>query len=354
MSEEEDEEGLRHRSFLLGALFDSNDDQEGIAAKTGKFANNEYNMVNRRKYTRITRIAQHDTWDCGIACLLMISLWLRDVKVHDLAEAGNKRSLERKWLMLEVGTESIWTSDLMWQLQYWKTNRKPWWSFVTRLGGGIFDHTSFQEESKRHITFVLASKEIMNADESYRNFEYYQNAFEEDQSRVASTFQKLREHNVPMLQTGTQTCCDGEECKKGLHLSTIIEVVEREDCVAIVLLDNNVLQPGIIDQNNAPVMDDEASKTSSLPYAGHYVILCGTSNDPKHVFIANAGEESGGLSSEEDCLDMQFCFVVCNPDPSSTHVESNYVYVKPERFEAAWRAEGTDEDIIFLRKLPNR
>ena len=28
----------------------------------------------------------------------------------------------------------------------------------------------------------------------------------------------------------------------------------------------------------------------------------------------------------------------------------NYIFVTPSRLEAFWRAQGTDEDIIFLRK----
>ena len=343
-NEEEDEEESRRRLFLLRALFDTDCDRKQKTAQHNEFAHNQCNEVNRREHTRVTRIAQIDTWDCGIACLLMISEWLRDDKERDFGGVKSKRALERKKLLSEIGTESIWTSDLMWQLQSWKTKRKPWWSFLAR---GIFAGAGFQEENKSDFTFVLASKQIMDADDSYRNFQYYQKAFEEDQSRVTSTFRYLREQNVPMLQTVDQSSSNGETAKKGLSLSTVVEIVQREDCVAIVLLDNNELLPSATGQNNALEADDAKSKFSRLPYAGHYVILCGTSNDPKHVEIANAGEDTRGEGHFEE-----FCFVVCNPDSPSTRADSNYTFVTPQRLEAAWRAEGTDEDIIFLRKIP--
>mmetsp|Transcript_13851 Transcript_13851/g.34800 ORF Transcript_13851/g.34800 Transcript_13851/m.34800 type:complete len:344 (-) Transcript_13851:182-1213(-) len=338
-NDEEDEEESRRRLFLLRTLFGTDCDRKQAAAQHNEFANNQWNEVNRRKHTRITRIAQIDTWDCGIACLLMISQWLRDDKERDFGDVKSKRTLERKWLLSEVGTESIWTSDLMWQLQSWKTRRKPWWSFVAQ---GIFAGAGFQEEYKSNFNFVLASKQIIDADESYRNFQYYQKAFEEDQSRVASTFRYLCEQNVPMLQT-----VDQSSAKPGLSLSTVREIVEREDCVAIVLLDNNELLPGATSQNNALEADDATSKFNRLPYAGHYVILCGTSNDPKHVEIANAGEDTRGEGHFQE-----FCFVMCNPDSPSTTADSNYTFVTPQRLETAWRGEGTDDDIIFLRKIP--
>ena len=352
MTNEELVEESRRRLFLFRALFNNDENQEiqeqprqGQCPSTTSSIEHANNKGKRRKYTRLTRIAQLDTWDCGIACLLMIAQWLRNDNdydgARDLMESENNHkncggcfdirvALERKKVLADVGTESIWTSDLMWQLQKWKTRRKTTdlWSFLSWLGATI--HNSSKEST---LAFVLASEQIMGADESYRDFQYYQNAFEEDQSRVASTFRDLHQQNVPMLQTMMkENFGNGGNPGKGLSLSTVIDIVEREDCLAIVLLDNNNL-------------NNNRCEVNQPSYTGHYVILCGTSNDPKHIEIANSGE--GVLYN----CDKEFCFVLCNPDPSSTSAGSNYVFATPQRLEASWRAEGTDEDIIFLRKM---
>ena len=364
MSNDDDEEESRRR-FLFRALFHSDGDHKkgqirphplasasSVETCTTHEIHNRREHVgrDRRKFSKITRISQLETWDCGIACLLMIAKWLRDGRNQDGRcedddeDCRNARmELERTKLLSAVGTESIWTSDLMQQLQLWntKSNTTGLLSSASFLGSGKNLNNGLFEES---LAFVLASQQIMGADESYRDFQYYQNAFEEDHSRVARTFRDLGRQNIQMLQTRTK------DFTKGLSLSTVIEIVERDDCLAIVLLDNAVLKATL-----SNTLDD--GETSPRPqYAGHYVILCGTSDDPKHVEIANAGEkccfhdyDSSGIENEEIATSQEFCFVVCNPDPSSTVMGSNYTFVTPRRLESSWRAQGTDEDIIFLR-----
>ena len=146
-----------------------------------------------------------------------------------------------------------------------------------------------------------------------------------------------------------------------MPLSTVIEIVERDDCLAIVLLDNNCL----LQRTTVNTAENKASNSSipchgpAPPYAGHYVILCGTSDHSSHIEIANSWQtrmrnENRNSSSEGNIENQRkkrsFCFVLCNPDPSSTPSGANYMFVTPELFEASWRAQGTDEDIIFLRK----
>lgn len=396
MNKGEEEEESRRR-FLFNALqlvCDDNKGQKPSGPSTTKLSTGSAN-ANKHKpndfrehgqgnwnYTKVTRIPQLDTWDCGIACLLMITLWLRDDREYDIQFDNNGKEIhhhgedldalseadaehcfrarmapERKKCLSHVGTESIWTSDLMRQLQSWKTRRKgmieskiePWLLSLSSLvaAAGIPSI-----ESGDDFVFVLASKQIMGVDESYKDFHYYQRAFEEDQSRVARTFRDLHRQNVPMLQTTSRV----GHCGRGLSLSTVINIVERDDCLAIVLLDNRVLLATTKNFISTPAPKDNhhgGFETSRPPYAGHYVIICGTSDDPKHVEIANSGEKndhSGPMREEKGETTKAFCFVLCNPDPSSTVPGSNYTFVTPERLEASWRAEGTDEDVIFLRK----
>lgn len=340
-----EEEDSRQRLFLFHSLYNNDEFSLQLPGPVATL-NSSINKGNPRKYTRVTRIAQIDTWDCGVACLLMIDQWLRNdnkyqARCEELKEAETIQNnhqvdkLDRRNILSTIGTESIWTSDLMIQLHSWKTNHKTasWWSSFPRFSG----------ESTSNLAFVLASKQIMSADESYRDFQYYQNAFEEDKARVASTFHDLREKNVPMLQTATNKN-EGE----GLSISTVIEIVEQEDCLAIVLLDNNILFQGTTDQSSHA--NNKGNETDCRPYSGHYVILCGTSTDPKHVEIANCCEETTSCEEATDSVD-NFCFVLCNPDPCCNRDGSNYTFVTPQRLELCWRAHGTDEDIIFVRKI---
>lgn len=366
--DEEEEEESRRR-FLFRALFlDGDNDGDNVAeeqqrsgqstAETSVYPVYSQNNIDRlddgeehgrgsRKctYTKVALISQLETWDCGIACLLMIAHWLRDDREHDCKRCDDNRAK----VLSDVGTESIWTSDLLLQLQSWKTKqmaakeseKEAWFLPSPRsLAAGITG-TIRSEES---LIFALASMQVMVADESYRDFQYYENSFEEDQSRVACTFRDLHRQEVPMLKTTTNSRDDGKQKRggRGLSLSTVIDIVQREDCLAIVLLDNCVLM---------------ATTSQNPVYAGHYIVLCGTSDEPSHVKIANSGESHDHRESlqgdESDEKTERFCFVLCNPDPLSSIAGSNYMYVTPGRLEASWRAKGTDEDIIFLRKTAN-
>jgi len=407
---EDDEEEESRRRFLLEALFivGDGDKKEGLklegqcttkvsstnSVRSSRDKPNDRREHGRgRNYTEVTRITQLDTWDCGIACLLMIALWLRDGGEYESesqrfdVKEGNDREdpyairddgddgddcrdarllSERRKVVSEVETESIWTSDLMRQLQSWKTKRtapsnaepEPWSSSSSRAA-----RTIPGIESEDGIVFVLASQQVVGADESYRDFQYYQNAFEEDQSRVARTFCDLHRQNVPMLRTTVFR--DGLR-GRGLSLSTVIDIVERDDCLAILLLDNCVLLGTAENPASPPIPAPTAGhrdgggssggETTRPPYAGHYVILCGTSDNPKHIEIANSGEtRSWGGSKQGDEEDANgFCFVVCNPDPLFTLSGANYMFVTPDRLKASWKAQGTDEDIIIYENSNSR
>jgi hypothetical protein len=387
-------------------------------------------------YTEIEGIVQIQTWDCGIACLLMISRWLREEEKDDDDDNNNNNNVDAQQeedqivsersdiLSNGVQTKSIWTSDLMWQLHLWKKRNKKNRSTTCSSFSSLFD-------------FVLASQQLMDVDETYKDFQYYQDNFVADQRRIAYTFQELYKERVPMIQTATATTKmktkttnadddDDDDDDDGndnfLSLFTVIEIVRRDDCVAIVLLDNRVLLKCLssssvspssllhhnvddhndhaVDDNNDHAVDDsggdnnnniEANNNYDQPYAGHYVVLCGISYDPRHLEIANQHEncrltaqsrataiaaaasaiskdktnhecntKKNKKSTNNNCKEERtdFCFVLRNPSPSSCwKINTNhdlpsleYMFVTPKQFEASWRASGTDHDIIFIRK----
>jgi Guanylylate cyclase len=196
----------------------------------------------------------------------------------------------------------------MWQLHQWR----------------IDDHYKVF----RH---VLVSKNIATPDQAYGHFSYYRHDFADDQERVSKTFQELCRLGAPMIET------------PNLSFLTVLDVTSRhQDIVAIMLLDNNILR------RTEKMMDNTSNTCQLNEYAGHYVILCGTSDNTQHIQSARTitlyDKNETYISWNKE---REFCCVLANPDPSSL---APYMFVMPEHLEAAWRTVGTDDDIIFLRK----
>jgi hypothetical protein len=144
------------------------------------------------------------------------------------------------------------------------------------------------------FNYLFASK-ALEVDDSHRQLEYYRRAFQEDKARVAKLFQTAQEEGWPMLQV------------TGLDFSKLLNLVKRPDCIAIVLVDNSILRQKI-----------------ASSYSGHYVVL------------------SGVVELGHGAFDLQ----IHNP-ARSEHEE----LVSSALFEKAWRAKGTDDDVIFLVKI---
>jgi hypothetical protein len=242
---------------------------------------------------------------------------------------------EKQTILATIKTESIWTSDVVWQLHQWK----------------LHGDTEF--------TYAVVSKNLSSPDQEYATFDYYHDEFVDDHERVTRTFGELRRLEAPMLET-TQ-----------LSLSVVIELVsQHENCIAIVLLDNSILKGKRYTTDATTTSSDNHSNSSSKDnnynkscnsssgskYAGHYVILCGTSNDPQHWKAAKDLERGDCVTSTNDSSDdtleeldasSGWCCVLSNPEPSSP---APFMFVTPSQFERAWRSRGTDDDIIFVVK----
>ncbi len=89
-------------------------------------------------------------------------------------------------------------------------------------------------------------------------------------------------------------------------MAIVRQLIERHDCMAIALVDHAVL----LNQTTGP-------------YVGHYIVLAGI--DTTHD------------TDEDDTL------VVYNPA-----MDTVLTQISLDTFERAWRAQGTDEDIVFV------
>lgn len=267
-------------------------------------------LVPRHHYafSPIEHLHQLDSWDCGIACLLMIIRWIQSAdnkqwtrKKLDSVESPSTtsdRSLHtddelqtRQALHHSIGTESIWTADLIQQI----------------------DAMTWREKDKLRYLFCSTTFEV---DQNYSEFGYYQAAFGSDEERVAKIFQRL--------QSGPRShqllCLD-----EGLSLNHVLNLVSHDHCIAIVLIDNAVLENSYL------------NKKGATSYVGHYLILCGVSRNPNHIQMANALDGKYGVRDG-------FCLVVSNPGQN----QPEYSFLTTTRFEQSWRSKGTDEDILFV------
>ena len=126
-------------------------------------------------------------------------------------------------------------------------------------------------------------------------------------------------------------------------MEVLVDVVGRKNVVAIVLLDNRILTN--ISNATAPI-----ANTTTTSYSGHYAILCGISFDKNDIDYARLKSSSPQHENENDDDDddddrPEYVMVLKNPGTCR-----KTELVTPEIFEKAWRAKGTDEDVIFIAK----
>jgi len=311
----------------------------------------------------VPHVAQMDHWDCGLACLLMILKWVQsqttqwppivDMSCHRhpstpptslhytsrssvsvpsstpppyqlqllLLSLRQQDWLQTRELMRKIiGTDSVWTIDLVLLLQT---------IFCGRTDSGV------DIDTPPPITYLFCSK-LLQFNETYNRFQYYRHAFSADQSRVPDLFARAREARWPMLQTSH------------LDLHVVVDIVSRQDSVAIALVDCRILNRSVESDANISSVD---SLLGSSSYSGHYILLCGISTNPDNIRQAHEYSSSGATRTTTADITHSdntnyYCFVI--HDPGKNAMQSP-TFVTPEHFEQCWRAEGTDDDIIFVR-----
>lgn len=262
---------------------------------------------NGRRSTQFPHCDQETTWDCGVACTQMVLRWLRPSRYPQIDGESTPLSFdeisERNWIIHACEGQSVWTVDIIIILQrlFDKELRQ---SFDFPLSArdnedDVWDKARYLYLSKR-----------FGVDETYKTYGYYRDAFERDELRVMQRFVLAKELNLPM-------------CETQIDLETLVDVISRDQCIAMVLIDNAVL------------------KRSGGDYAGHYVLLVGISTDNQDISQAESccGKEQDSSSS------TPYCLVVKNPNrPESIS------FITPSLFEKARTADGTDEDLILIAK----
>jgi hypothetical protein len=236
----------------------------------------------------------------GIACIIMILRWLRNPQDYPTDSTLTLAEMEERTCMLEeIGTHSIWTADLVLLMDKLVRNQP------------------------HECRYIFCSK-TLDVDHGHSDIGYYRAAFDDDRVRVTTKFARLK-------RLGSATLCISD-----LPTERVLDIVSQETCVAIVLIDHYMLLSSEAVEN----ADDHAKKDT---YVGHYVILCGISRRVEDIKIAQSLDRHS--NSKETC-----CLVLMNPGMNNPST----MFVTLDRFEKAWRANGTDDDIIFLTKRKAR
>lgn len=247
-------------------------------------------------FSKVSRVEQLESWDCGIICIIIVIRWLKgDISLN--IRLTEEEGRQYRALRSAIRSESIWTADLVLQLR------------------------SLLENYDSQYLFCSKSFKV---DKTYSDVKYYQETFQSDEDRVTKIFLRLE-----IESSDNMYCAPG-----GLDLEIILNAVSHPSLIAVVLIDNSILG------RKGPLEDGAA-----VHYVGHYVILCGVSNDPIHVQQARTREGQSELTTNEvDCT----CIVLCDPGQGRSALS----YVTKHRFELSRVARGTDEDIVFISRPP--
>ena len=249
-------------------------------------------------------IAQLETWDCGVACLLMVWSWLASNGTPSRSQDDIHQ--QRKFFLNAIGSQSIWTIDLAFALDQMKDQREKG-----------------EEELVSNFTYQFSSN-MLEANAEWKDYTYYAAAFDKDEQRTRQRLNYLKRQS----QQATRHGCTIHQQNKRQSISWVIDCVRLSSTVAILLVDNSVLQTCL---TNTSKSFETAQQSPSSRYAGHYVVVSGTCTD-EHV--TSNGQECGRGGM----------LVVYDPNFGMRNISAHHL-------ELAWQAQGTDQDVILVQKL---
>lgn len=294
--------------------------------KKAKFLQNDGKNISMSKENEtisdIIHAKQLESWDCGIACVQMIIRWLNHDTINMSCDETPGTTVplshveiqQRHQFLKEIRTDSIWSIDLVMLLH----------KIIHRELALYSDSDHSMQLSNASILF---SSKKLGVDGDYKRFQYYKKAFRKDKIRVKALFEAAKNRSISMCEMNR------------LSLNEVAELVKREDTIAMILVDNNVLRRLEEEKELDCYTGEYVHSPSLLSFSGHYILLSGTSTDSEKIAIAKRLEDGAGCTEE-------FCFVVRNPGDEYSSLD----YMSFSLLETAWRSSGTDDDVIFIRR----
>ncbi|KAL7577526.1 hypothetical protein ACA910_015062 [Epithemia clementina (nom. ined.)] len=402
----EQEEFLQQHHEMMVAFASTNENNNNNNTWIGKndiISSSQYFLD--AEITWMERIPQQEAWDCGVACLQMLLQWIRKSNNNDrrmtavdpehlgkddddvyktegktspkqlpnlewfkttcpTSNDSNEEDMtkvylrqERENLLRELQTQSIWTVDIVYLLE----------NLVQP-----FNQAANEKDMQINVLFCST---LLEMNQTYGDFAYYQHSFDKDQARIRGLFQTLlHQSNNSNSNSNNRAATPIALQTNKIPLSQLVWMVNQPQSVAMVLVDNSILVRGTNTNNNSqnqyppPPSSLSWQKSASQSYAGHYILLVGTSRDPNHLRQScHLCEEEEEDNAEKDkCHDhhhqqqqkdeqqqhevkhFDYCFVAYNPGNHTCMDENGVMFLAPQLLEKAWRATGTDEDVIFV------
>jgi hypothetical protein len=235
----------------------------GESAKDWKIGDSKAPQSSSRSSRRAPLVVvphrrQRASWDCGVACGLMVALWkeVPDVSYESVLQA--------------LGTKSVWTVELGLVL-----------ADVCGLGVEFYS-------------------EVLGMNQALASDGFYKEDWDDDEKRVHALLPRARECSRYVLE------------EKTVSMDYLVSRLDRGH-KAIVLADKRSLRCTQCDG-----MFTSLVGLLTREFAGHFVVLCGTSADRKRVIAVDPAQEHSACQIELSVL------------------------------EEARKANGTDQDILFI------
>ena len=360
------------------------------------------------RVTKILHCKQHETWDCGLLCIQMIVRWIQIQNVQgtstdtgtdtdtdndtdttytnfgDTLPLTPEEIQQKHKFIRALDTKSIWTIDLVMLFQNILsghfdvlTDTDP----RTREGTSTATSTATSTVNT-NCSYLFCSKH-MGVDSAYKGLHYYKTSFRKDARRVKRLFASAHHQHLPLATVA----------EANLSMDFVLPLISLPNVVAICLIDDHVVrrwgvEPELDCWDGTYVYDPP----ELMNFAGHYVIVSGVvrvSQVPPGSIIAgrssdgdcdgadgdgedtnadvnadadadvnvNEQDAMGGTEHENNARNMHdanpsmytytytddYCIVMKNPgSPNATE------FITVDLFEQAWKAKGTDQDIIFI------
>ncbi|CAL6412416.1 unnamed protein product [Bathycoccus prasinos] len=233
---------------------------------------NSASIAHTARRLRLPFVQQKRSWDCGLACALMI---LRELSKGFEEEKNAVKKVHLRDLKAFLkGEESVWSIDIALALRAFGAKRVHF--YTTEIG------------VKRQ----------------YKNERFYEKTFEMDAKRVKRAFAIAREKESGIEVRLVEGGMKDEWMER--------EVGEKSEKMLIVLVDKIVLENGYDDENGA---NDEFRDhhRSHNGFVGHYVCVVGVKGDsfiiqdparPEVVRVRKAvlHRARKSFGTDEDCI----------------------------------------------------
>eukprot|EP01026_Neomeris_dumetosa_P032492 TRINITY_DN25800_c0_g1_i5.p2 TRINITY_DN25800_c0_g1~~TRINITY_DN25800_c0_g1_i5.p2 ORF type:complete len:268 (-),score=34.21 TRINITY_DN25800_c0_g1_i5:187-990(-) len=197
-------------------------------------------------YLDVPHVKQISSWDCGVACCLMV-----------LKKLNLDNGIGIVGLQNMFQTRSIWTIDMAHVLHQYGVN----------------------------VAFYTVT---IGANPEFAKEKYYMSHMSEDAARVERLFQLAASTGIPII-------------KKSLNMKEIIEFIASKQYLIILLVDLRKISTWL-GAADACFMSS-CCMANGMGYQGHYIILCGYDQQRSQFLLMDPGGRNGIQRQSKEAIE---------------------------------------------------